>query len=253
MALLKDQPITCLTDWIAYDTKLTILSEQESTSIEAKSRLAQNEIETQVTSFLLRQSGLSDFAARDLLSQIVVTEPLARWHSLLTLSLFYSDIACLQNNTLHRDQARFYDLKAEAARIQLFETGVGIVNQPIPKASLPFVVLVPGPNAPRFLRAQVRFVADTGAVGALSSEFNLDLTNGESAQLSFASLPDNVSGWLLFLGETSDLLLQATPSPVAAAVNVDVTPGLPALGAPVANPEAQLPDRYIINSTQIWR
>jgi hypothetical protein len=253
MALLNDQLITCLTDWMAYDTKLTILSEQESTSIEAKSRLAQNEIETQVTGFLLRQSGLSEFAARELLSQIVVTEPLARWHSLLTLSLFYTDIACLQNNTLHRDQARYYDLKADAARVQLFETGIGIVYQPIPKAPLPFVVLAPGANAPRFLRARVRFVSASGAVGALSSEFNLDLTNGETAQLSFASLPANVSGWLLFLGETSDPLYLATTAPVPAGVTVEVTPSLPAIGAPVANPEAQLPDQYFIHSPQIWR
>ncbi len=253
MALLKDQSITCLTDWMAYDTKLTILSEQESTSIEAKSRLAQNEIETQVTSFLLRQSGLSEFAARQLLSQIVVTEPLARWHSLLTLSLFYADIACLQNNALHRDQARYYELKAEAARMQLFETGVGIVNQPVPKAPVPFVVLVPGSNTPRFLRARVRFVSPDGAVGALSSEFNLDLTNGETAQLSFTSLPENVAGWLLFLGETSDPLNLATPSALQMNQVVDVTPSLPNLNAPVASPEAQEPDRYVINSSQIWR
>ncbi|MCX6609689.1 MAG: hypothetical protein NTW74_02435, partial [Acidobacteria bacterium] len=131
MALLKDQPISCLAEWMAYDSKLSILSEQESTSIEAKSRLAQNEIETQVTSFLLRHSGLSESAARQCLDKVVVTEALSRWHSMLTLSLFYIDLASLQNSTLHREQSRFFEIKAEAAKEQLFETGLGIVNQPI--------------------------------------------------------------------------------------------------------------------------
>lgn len=253
MALLKDQPISCLTEWMAYDSKLSILSEQESTSIEAKSRLAQNEIETQVTSFLLRQSGLSENASRQLMDKVVVTEPLSRWHSLLTLSLFYVDLASLQNSTLHRDQSRYYEAKAEAARDQLFETGLGIVNQPIPKAPLPLVVTSAGSNPQRFLRARVRYVDVDGSLGAVSTEFLLDMTDGESIQISMDSFPTRVTGWLLYLGETSESLVLATPAPLASGAVFTITPAVPAINASPLNKEAQSPDRFIRYTTEIWR
>jgi hypothetical protein len=253
MALLIDQPISCLTDWMAYDTKLSILSEQESTSIEAKSRLAQNEIETQITSFLLRQSGLSENVARQTLNKVVVTEALSRWHSLLTLSLFYIDLASMQNSALHRDQSRYFEAKAEAAQYQLFETGLGIVNQPIPKAPVPLVITSAGNNPQRFLRARIRFVDVDGGVGALSAEFLLDMTAGEAIELSVGALPERCIGWLLFLGESSEAMFLATTTPVEAGTSFEITSDIPATDAPAMNREAQSPDRYIRHTTELWR
>jgi hypothetical protein len=253
MALLKDQPISCLAEWMAYDSKLSVLSEQESTSIESKSRLAQNEIETQLTSFLLRQSGLSENASRQLLNKIVVTEALARWHSMLTLSFFYIDLASLQNSTLHRDQSRYFEDKAESAKYQLFETGVGIVSYPVPKAELPTVISTPDNNPQRFLRARTRFVDLDGAQGASSSEFFLDMSAGESIELSYQTLPARCVGWLLYLGENSDPLYLATPTPVPAGTTVVVTPDLPALAAPAMPKESQQPERFIRYTTEMWR
>jgi hypothetical protein len=253
MALLKDQPISCLTDWMAFDSKLSILSEQESTSIEAKSRLAQNEIETQVTSFLLRQSGLSESASRQLLDKVVVTEPLSRWHSLLTLSMFYIDVASLQSSALHREQAKYYESKAEAASSQLFETGVGVVYQPIPKAPTPLVVSGEGSNPQRFLRGRIRFVDLDGGVGALSDEFLLDMTAGENIELSLDSLPSRILGWILFLGESSDSLRESIVSPVPAGTAVTITPDMPNVSAPFVRKAAQSPDRFIRYTTELWR
>ncbi len=253
MALLKDQPISCLAEWMAYDSKLSILSEQESTSIEAKSRLAQNEIETQVTSFLLRHSGLSENAARQSLDKVVVTEALSRWHSMLTLSLFYIDLASLQNSTLHRDQSQCFDLKAKAAMDQLFETGLGIVNLPIPKAPIPFIVSNPGTGEPRILRGRIRFQDVDGALGAPSSEFVLDMSSGESMELSVENLPSRVAGWLLYLGESSEPLYKSMPTPISAGLPFLVTAGLPPVNAEEITKPSQLPDRFVRYSTELWR
>lgn len=253
MALLKDQPISCLAEWMAYDSKLAILSEQESTSIEAKSRLAQNEIETQVTSFLLRHSGLSENAARQSLCKVVVTEALSRWHSMLTLSLFYIDLASLQNSALHRDQSRFFEIKAGAAKDQLFETGLGIVNQPIAKAPLPFIVATPGTGVQRILRGRIRFEDVDGALGSPSSEFVLDMSAGESIDLTVETLPARVSGWHLYLGESPEPLYKSTTSAVPAGVSFVVTPDLPSILAAEMEKVSQLPDRFIRYSTELWR
>jgi len=253
MALLRDQSISCITDWMSYDSKLSILSEQESTSIEAKSRLAQNELETQIVSFLLRQSGLGEHAARHIMDQIVVTEPLSRWHALLTLSLFYVDLASLQNSALHRDQARYYELKADAARGQLFDIGLGVVAFPIPKAPVPSIAFGPGNGTPRFLRARIRFVDVDGAFGALSSEFLLDMTGGESVQITVDNLPPRVVGWHLYLGETSESMVLATLNPVAAAAVLEITEDMPPIQTVAMPRDAQSPDRFIRHSTEIWR
>ncbi|MBM3758870.1 MAG: hypothetical protein FJW36_01355 [Acidobacteria bacterium] len=253
MALIKDQPISCLTDWMAFDSKLSILSEQESTSIESKSRLAQNEIETQVTSFLLRQSGLSESASRQLLDKVVVTEPLSRWHSLLTLSLFYVDVASMQNSALHREQAKYYEAKAKEASDQLFEVGVGVVYQPIAKAPVPLVVISAGSNPSRFLRGRIRLVDIDGAVGTLSEEFLVDMTSGETAELSVDSLPPRVLGWILFLGESSESLRESIISPVPAGTARSITPDMPNPAAPLVRKSAQSPDRFIRYTTELWR
>ncbi len=253
MALLKDQPISCLAEWMAYDTKLSILSEQEVTSIEAKSRLAQNEIETQVTSFLLRHSGLSENTARQALDKVVVTEALSRWHSMLTLSLFYIDLASLQNSALHRDQSRFFEAKAEAAKDQLFEAGLGLVNQPLPKAPLPSIISGPGLGPARVLRGRIRFIDFDGAAGTPSAEFILDMSSGESIELSVATLPARAAGWILYLGETSDPLYLSTPDAIAAGTSFFITSGLPPLNAEVMSNLSQRPDRFIRYSTELWR
>lgn len=253
MALLKDQPISCLAEWMAYDTKLSILSEQEVTSIEAKSRLAQNEIETQVTSFLLRHSGLSENVARQATEKVVVTEALSRWHSMLTLSLFYIDLASLQNSALHRDQSRFFETKAEAAKDQLFDVGLGIVNQPLSKAPSPLLISGPGSGAQRILRGRIRFIDFDGAVGTPSPEFILDMSGGEAIELSVATLPSPAAGWLLYLGETSEPLYLSTPDAIAAGVTFIVTSDLPPLNGEVMNNQSQRPDRFIRYSTELWR
>jgi len=253
MALLKDQPISCLSDWISYDSKVSILSEQESTSIESKSRLAQNEIETQITNVLIGQSGLGDAMARQLIDKVVVTEPLSRWHSLLTLSLFYIDIAVLQNSPLHREQSKYLEIKAETAKHQLFESGVGLVNSPIPKAPLPLIVSTPAANLQRILRGRIRFVDEEGKFGSPSAEFLLDMADGASLQLSIATLPSRCVGWLLFAGDSSDSLYQANLNPVPAGIEFDLSSALPLPNANLMVSTAQFPDRYIRYSTEMWR
>lgn len=252
MAVFTDQLISCLKDWKDHDSKLSILSELETTSIEAKARLAQNEIETEVTGFLLAHSGLSEGAARELLKKVVITEPLARWHSLLTLSLFYADLASLQNNSLHREQADYYERKATAAHHQLTETGVGIVNRPIPQAGVPALIVTPGTNSPRFLRGRIQYLREDGAAGVPSAEFILDLTNGETANLRVSSLPANGWAWNAYLGESSAGLQKANSSPLFAGEEFEVVAGVPAPGAEALISRGQEPDYYVVRTNKIW-
>jgi len=238
---------------MAYDSKLSILSAQETTSIEAKSSLAQNEIETQITSFILRHSGLSEIVARQLPAKVTVTEALRRWHSMLTLGLFYADLASLQNSKLHREQSRYYEMKSDAAKDQLFDTGLGIVNLPVPQAPAPAVQSIPGSNPHRILRARIRFIDIDGVVGAPSSEFLLDMSAGQQLTVSLAALPLRVAGWLLFAGDSPDELRLSTSTPIGAGSGFVITTSIPDPAAAILNPAAQPPDRFIRYSTELWR
>jgi hypothetical protein len=172
---------------------------------------------------------------------------------MLTLALFYADLAALQNSALHRDQSRYYEMKAEAAKEQLFDTGLGIVNFPILKAPVPLLVSTPGANQERLLRGRIRFANSNGDVGAPSSEFILDMTDGESISVAVSSLPANCSGWLLFLGETSDALFMATPVAIPAGTPITITDAMPAPTDPMLSFDAQQADRFIRYSTELWR
>jgi hypothetical protein len=139
MALLIEQSISCLSDWAAYDSKLSLLSAQESTPVEKKAELAQQEVQTEVLAFLVRNTTLSDAHVRSTLKQIHVSEPLKRWHVMQTLNLYYSDLASLQGSVLHREQSRLFEIRADEARDQAFATGLGIVSNPVPIGERPEV------------------------------------------------------------------------------------------------------------------
>jgi hypothetical protein len=252
MALLSDQIISSFQDWILNDSKLAVLVAQEPIPVETKSLLAQQEIETQLTGFLLRCSGLQESAARNLLGQVAVTEPLRRWHINQTLHLFYNDLAALQNNANHRDQASYFLYRSNDARDQLYEVGVGIVNAPVAKAPVPERTNYGSGGDNRVLRARAQFVAWNGTVGTASDEFILDMSLGQQYTLTLRSDSNELQGWRLYLGENSSHLTLAQEQPFHLDEAVIVAPHLPATAIPLHG-DGQKPDRYIRQIRGTWR
>lgn len=204
MALLTEQPVSCLPDWLAYDSKLAILSAQESASIEKKAELAQQEIQTEVLAFLLRNAGSSEAYSRSLVDQVFVSEPLKRWHVSLTLSLYYADMASLQASQLHKEQSHYYLGRCEEARDQTFVTGLGIVQNPVPRGKAPEVAISGQEDEQRLVRGRVRFVGATGVEGTPSEEFVVRMPVVGTASLEILDWPDGAEGWRLYLAEDTE-------------------------------------------------
>ncbi len=244
MALLTEQPISGLSDWMAYDSKLSILSEQESASVERKGELAQQEISTEVLAFLLRNSAVSDSTVRGLVDKVHVSEPIRRWHIYLTLSLYYADLASLQASALHREQSRYFELRADEARDQAFVTGIGIVNSPVPRGYAPNATLAGEEDTSRLLRLRVKFRDEAGAEGSASDEFVMRPPSSGALLLSFANLPTNVAGWQLFVAEDSDTFRALSDETFERDETVSLAPVFGPSGSNL-RPDGQGPDRHI--------
>ncbi len=256
MALLNEETISCLADWIAYESKLMVLSTQESASVEKKGELARNEIRTEVLAFLARNTTQGDAAIRKLVDQVHVSEPVRRWHIYLTLSLYYSDLASLQASVLHREQSKYFELRADEARDQAFTTGLGIVSNPIPPATEPSIQLPAETDMDRLVRGRVRFLNAAGAEGAASAEFPVPMAVAGSVNgtvtLSFDELPEGVASWRLYLAEDSDVFSSLAVAGFAAGFNVVLPPAFETVGPQLRN-SGQMPDRYIRYSRNLGR
>ncbi|MCX6609688.1 MAG: hypothetical protein NTW74_02430, partial [Acidobacteria bacterium] len=121
------------------------------------------------------------------------------------------------------------------------------------KAPLPLIVSMPGTSTHRILRGRIRFEDIDGAFGAPSSEFVLDMSSGESIELSVDTLPARVAGWRLYLGDSSEPLFSSTTTPIQAGTSYLITQDLPSINAEEMNKLSQLPDRFVRYSTELWR
>jgi hypothetical protein len=252
MALLNEETISCLADWIAYESKLMVLSAQESASVEKKGELARNEIRTEVLAFLARNTSLADAAIRRLVDQVHVSEAVRRWHIYLTLSLYYSDLASLQASVLHREQSKYFELRADEARDQAFTTGLGIVSDPIPPATEPLILLPAETDMDRLVRGRVRFLNAAGAEGAASAEFPVPMAVAGIVTLRFDEVPEGVESWRLYLAEDSDVFSSLAVNGFAAGFNVVLPPAFETVGPQLRN-SGQMPDRYIRYSRNLGR
>ncbi len=252
MALLIEQNISCLADWLAYDSKLGILSEQEAASVEKKGELAQREIQTEVLAFLLRNSSQDESLTRLLLDRATVTEPIKRWHIFLTLALYYADVASLQASSLHRDQSRYFELKADEARDQTYATGVGIVDVPVARGQVPEILSSNTEDSNRLIRARVKFQNAAGIEGSPSEEFSVRIPTTGNSTLRFTSLPNSVAGWRVYVSEDQSPFLALREQPYAPLEAVTIEPVYQTV--PIyLNLEGQAPNRYIYLSRMSGR
>lgn len=248
MALYSDAGPSLFDDWISYDSKLLILSEQESTSIELKANVAKSEIASELIRFFLKNEIVNSLNRELLVRRVAVTEPLKRWHAMLTLSMYYEDLAALQVNQSSFERALQFKEKAELAKVTTFETGVGMVDRPIPQPLSPKIELSEA-NVPNFQRkAKTQFENGLGSRGAASREFWVSSTNGSAVSLAYGVLPDEVVGWYLYLQEADETYraVNSLPIPAGSSLLID---GLSDSSGEMLHESGQTPDRYITLNT----
>ncbi len=203
MPLFTDGSISSIEDLQGYDASVLEAANAEQLDLTVKLALAQSEIAIELEEFIRRRSlqGPVELSqARTGLDQVVVTEPLRRWHSLLTLTLIYADVQSNHINSRYSGKWKEYRQRAIWAAEMLFRIGVGFVNDAVAKANPPEVRLRPGSLEPTTYHVQIAWRNHGGEAGAPSEEVIYRPEIPGVIGVRAPEAPANASGYDIYVG-----------------------------------------------------
>jgi hypothetical protein len=245
MALLIDGCINHLEDLRAQDSSILQVGSDERIDLPAKLRLAEEEIKSGLEAFLREEGGCR-------VEQVLVTEPLKRWHRLRTLDLAYRDAYFSQLNDRYGSRWKEYAKEAAAARREYFEAGVAIVNQPLRRPGAVEVATGAGSAAAANYWFQATSVGQGFVESAPTMITAVQAEEGHTLSVRVSGLPAEAYGWNLYAGQAMEKLVLQTPIPLRAWEAWELpSEGLAANGRqPGAGQGA---DRFVSRSRLLWR
>jgi hypothetical protein len=262
MSLFVDGNISTIEDLRAYDSSLLTVSNVEQVDLIAKLSLAQRELQVELQQMFAVGSPSNNVPislaailpmtpASISLGALVVTEPLRQWHSLRTLSMVYRDAYYSQLNDRYQGKwHEFVRLDARTSAI-LFNTGLGIVNDPIPLAQAPAITVGPGSNGPATYYVRVAWASGSQQEGQASVTQAVIADQFHSLTVQAVNPPPNAVSWNIYAGKSDSILARQNTDPLAIGAPWD----LPASGL-VNGPgpsEGQAPDYFYKPSQLIQR
>lgn len=231
MALFTDGSISTLEDLRGYESAILEVASTERIDLTRKLLLAQEELETELTSLLQQQ-----YERRDL-GSVAVTRPLRQWHVFHTLTLAYRDAYNSHFNDRYLGKWKEYDRLSRWAARKLLETGLGIVQNPIPKAETPVVSAGTGMLAAATYWVRVAWTGATGEEGCPSEPVDLALPQGSGLAVQTAVAPPAARGWNVYAGLAADDTRRQNAEPLE-------------LGANWSSPESGIEDGETAGSGQ---
>jgi hypothetical protein len=210
MALFVDGPAPTIDDLADQDTGILAVSKTVGININSKLRLSQEEIRTEVELLLIRLQPPGDVPMTPLLSveQVVVTPTLKRWETMHALELFYRDAYFSDLVDRYQPKWQEYMSLASGARDNFVASGLGLVNDPIHRARLPFLSFVAGPQSGGLLYASVAWVNAAGQEGAASEASSITIPDGNLMTVTATNPPANAVGFQVYAGPTLDAMFR---------------------------------------------
>jgi hypothetical protein len=259
MALFNDGPISTAADLQQYENSVLTIASTENIDLAAKITLAQQDLANEVVLFLLRRPHGSDnslwgdssgaLRCRDL-TDVVVTEPLRKWHVHKALALVYRDAYNNQLNGRYQGKWTEYEDLAKASGRTYFQIGVGLVADPIPQASVPTLSSAVGIAAGATFYVAVTWVDTTGQEGAPSEFAQLGTSDGQQLLVTVSNPPQNVTNWNVYVGTSPATVNLQNQSPLGTDDSWIMTAGL-IPGTPL--PGGQLPTWFVVDHRVIER
>lgn len=223
MALFTDSDVITLDDLLPFEGSLVQVSSTHGIDVQAKIKLATDEIGDRLMLDLLR-AGQSDpqwlNRAKLGLSTVVVTSPLFRWLCFDSLARVYAEAYNVQLNTRFKGKWNEYQQQSNAASELCLTSGVGIVLNPLPRPAIPTISTGTGPFQASSIFAQVTWVDRLGNESAPSSINGMILSGSASLQVSMAETSNQTPlaavGWNVYASTSQQgLALQnSSPAPV---------------------------------------
>jgi hypothetical protein len=247
MGLFTDGPIHTSGELQNYDSGILNVASTEGINVTSKALLAQEEIATELLLFLRRNS-ISDprFLVRSRIGvcDIVITQPLRRWHAYLTLALTYRDAFNNQLNDRYEGKWKEYVEVASNAAETLFEAGVGIVHHPVPKAGQPLLTPAPANVSGTQYYIRISWVSASGQEGAASDVLQVTSGDGSVMMVRTATPPPGVDSWNVYAATDPGQMQLQNASPLL----VNMAWALPVTGLSGGRPpgEGQAPEWWLI-------
>jgi len=218
MALFTDGTISTTEDLRAYENAIFDLASTEGIDLSTKLVLAQQEMEVELTDFLLQemeQDPLTLTTTRPDLGRVVVTRPVKQWHVFHSLSLVYRDAYSSHFDDRYLGKWKEYARLTRWAATKSFDTGIGMVYEPIPRAPLPALSAVAGNLPAATYWVSVAWTNAAEAEGSPSDPAVLVLANGSGLVVEAGIPPEIAAGWNVYAGNTVGEMLRQNEAPLA--------------------------------------
>jgi len=258
MALLTDAAIITLEDLQLYETNIASLLATYGIDADNKIRLSTATVSDELLLHLLK-AGLSDpqHAKRRLVgvSTVVLTDPLQRWLCLEALAQIYGEAYNVQLNDRFKGKWVQYQAQSASAQQLLWQYGIGVVFQPLPKPHTPLVAVLSGSLADNELLIQVSWTDADGNESALSPTAAVLVPDQSSVAVSTSEgvtgAPVNAAGWNVYLAVVGSEASRQNNAPIPIG-SVWVAPDTGLIQGPAPR-DGQIPDYYVFDQRRLPR
>ena len=230
MALFTDGPINKMIDLQNYENAILDVVSTENIDFDGKIALAQSELATELTLFLLRRFPQRDFQTtirRTIgVTDVAVTDELRRWHAHKALAMVYRDAYNNQLNDRYRGKWTQYEQLAKQSLQDYLQIGIGLVANPIPRAALPVLSTAVGAASAATFYVAVTLLNAQGQENSPSDVAQIVTLDGQQLVVTSPNPPAIGTSWNAYVGASPNLLGLQNASPIAVGANWTMTAGL---------------------------
>ncbi|MBS1873031.1 MAG: hypothetical protein JSU00_07440 [Acidobacteria bacterium] len=264
MSLFTDGPPATIDDLRRYDSAADSLSRDAGVDLDAKLSVAAEEVGQELFTFLLflcpaQGSAASPYSntppaeearRRIGLADVVVSEPLRRWHAMRALAGLYRDLYCSDVTDRYKNKWDSYEILAKQTAEYTFSTGIGICRNPVPKAPVALVSQTSQTAARVDCSIYLTWVRATGEEGAPGEMWQASMGPGDQV-IAALPAPDGITGWNVYLGLDQNAALKQNSAPLPVDAPYTIPTGLTHSGSPLG--DGQKADILVVERRMIPR
>jgi hypothetical protein len=220
MALFTDGPACTIDDLVDEDSGLLDTAQTVGINVTSKLKLAMSDVQSELMTLLTR------LQPAPTVNQVVVTADLSRWEKMQALAMVYRDASYTQLIDRYKAKWDMFVKLGCAAKDRFVANGVGLVNDPLPKAGLPVLGTISGESqSTGTLYACVAWVNATGQEGAPSAPGSITVPADNLMTVMATDAPANAVGFNVYAGAVLAMMTLQNTSPVGPGASFTYVPG----------------------------
>jgi hypothetical protein len=258
MALYTDSDAITMDDLLQFESSLVQVSTSHGIDIQTKIKITTDSIGDKLLLGLQRAGRYNPaFTAFNSigLDSVVITPALHRWLCFDALSRVFAEAYNVQLNTRFHGKLTEYQTEAQQAASLVFAGGLSIVTKPLPRPSMPSLLVGQGTITAPAVFVQATWVDSQGRESA-PSPINAAVLNGfASVSVSIMPTPGQIPaaavGWNLYAALTQGALTLQSTTPLATSASWQM-PAQGLIGG-VGPKGGQAPDAIVSLASRILR